>query len=203
MNDGAPATTLVTIVGSAGAFKSLWLLFATLPRELESAIAVTLHSSRGSTLAPTLAMCSQMPVRFAQTEDVLREGHAYVASPSTHLIVNPDGRLTVSDAARVRGFRPSGDWLFESAAGSFGDRHIAVVLSGRLSDGARQLRAVKRSGGMVLVQAPNDAAFPAMPMAAIATGCVDQIVSMRGMSAAIVKHVRDLHAYARDPLTHN
>lgn len=180
-----PASSLVTIAGSAGAFQGLWHVLAMLPRELKSAVAVMLHTAPGSTLADTLALRSQMPVQLAQTGDLLCEGHAYVASPSTHLIVNPDGRLTVSRAAPVRRFRPSADWLFESAAASFGDHHIAVVLSGMLSDGARQLRAVKRMGGTVLAQLPSDAAFPDMPAAAIATGFVDRVVSIDAMPNVI------------------
>jgi len=186
-----PAITLVTIAGSAGAFQGLSHLFASLPPKLPSAVVAMLHTGPGSTLADTLGLRSQIPVRSARTGDVLNEGHAYVAPPSSHLIVNPDGRLTVSSAAPVRRFRPSADWLFESAAGSFAHRHVAVVLSGRLSDGACQLRAVKRAGGVVLAQSPSDAAFPHMPMAAIATGCVDHIISSDAMSAAIWKCVEE------------
>jgi len=184
-----PAITLVTIAGSAGAFQGLSHLFASLPTKLPSAVVAMLHTGPGSTLADTLGLRSQIPVRSARTGDVLNEGHAYVAPPSSHLIVNPDGRLTVSSAAPVRRFRPSADWLFESAAASFGDRHIAVVLSGRLSDGAHQLRAVKRMGGMVVVQSPSDAAFPDMPAAAIATGCVDRVTSIDAMAQTIAELV--------------
>ena len=137
-------------------------------------------------------MRSQMHVRLAETGDVLLESHVYVSSPSVHLIVNPDGRLTISGAPPVRRFRPSADWLFESAAASFCERHIAIVLSGMLSDGAQQLRAVKRMGGMVLAQSPSDATFPDMPMAAIATGYVDQILSIDDMLDAIVEEVGNL-----------
>jgi two-component system, chemotaxis family, protein-glutamate methylesterase/glutaminase len=189
VSDTKPATTLITIVGSAGAFQTLWQLFATLPRELKGAIAVTLHTGPGSTLADTLALRSHIPVQFARTDDVLCEGHAYVASPATHLVVNPDGRLTVSTADPVRRFRPSADWLFESAASSFGTRHLAIVLSGALSDGAHRLRAVKRTGGTVWAQLPGDAAFADMPRAAIATGCVDRVIATKAMCAAITEFV--------------
>jgi chemotaxis response regulator CheB len=194
LREARPASTLVTVAGSAGAFDGLRQLVAALPRGLKSAIAVMLHTGPGSTLADSLAVGSQLPVRYGQSGLMLREGCVYVARPCTHLIVNPDASLTVSEAAPVRRFRPSADWLFESAAASFGERHMAVILSGMLSDGAHQLRAVKRLGGTVLAQSPSEARFPDMPEAAIATGFVDKVMSIGAMPAAIGEFV-ELRAF--------
>ena len=166
----------MTVAGSAGAFYPLYDLVATLPFTLKCAVAVMLHLGSRSTLAQTLALRSQLRVREAVSGDVLYDGWVYVPGPETHLIINPDGRLSVSRAAPVQQYRPSADWLFESAAASFCERHIAVVLSGMLSDGARHVRSVKRSGGTVFVQSPRDAVYPDMPLAAIRTGCVDEVV---------------------------
>ena len=179
----------MTIAGSAGALEGLRQLLAALPRGLHCAIAVLLHTGRGSALASTLAIRSRLPVRYGESGDVLHDGCIYVAPPCTHLIVNPDARLTVSESAAVRHCRPSADWLFESAAASFRERHIAIVLSGMLSDGSRQLRAVKRLGGTVLAQLPAEARFPDMPAAAIATGFVDQVLSIAAMPEAIREFV--------------
>lgn len=171
-----PARTLVTIAGSAGGFYPLYDLVGNLPPTLRSALAVMLHLGPRSALTETLAQRSQLAVREAVSGDVLCDGCIYVPRPGTHLIVNPDGRLSVSRAAPVNRYRPCADWLFESAAASFRERHIAVVLSGMLSDGARQIRSVKRLGGTVFVQSPLEAEYPDMPTAAIRTGCVDKIV---------------------------
>jgi two-component system chemotaxis response regulator CheB len=65
------------------------------------------------------------------------------------------------------------DTLLTSAARVLGPRAIGVVLSGRLDGGARGVRELKRHGGRVMVEAPRNAAVPAMPNAALATGCVD------------------------------
>lgn len=143
-------------------------------------------------LAASLGMCSRLPVREAVSNDLLCDGFVYVPAPRTHMIVNPDTRLTASDALPVRGFRPSADWLFESASASFRERHIAVVLSGMMSDGAHRLSVVKRLGGTVVVQSPDEAAYPNMPAAAIATGCADFVLPIDAMSDVISDTVERL-----------
>jgi two-component system, chemotaxis family, protein-glutamate methylesterase/glutaminase len=153
-----------------------------------------LHTSAQSLLAETLLFSVKLPVCMAVSGQLLQPGQVYTAPAARHLIVNPDARLTVSDAPRRRLFRPSADWLFESAAASFGSRQIAVVLSGFLFDGAAGVRAVKRAGGLVLVQAPEEAVHADMPRAAIATGCVDRILPIRAIAQAVsdVLHTRDV-----------
>ena len=185
---------MITVAGSAGGFEGVRELLEALPRGLACAIAVALHTSSGSALARTLALRSRLGVREACSGDLLHDGWVYVAPPCRHLIVNPDGRLTISDADPVRRFCPSADWLFESAAASFLERHLAVVLSGALSDGARQLRTVKRSGGVVLAQARADSLFSDMPAAAIATGFVDQELSIAAIADTICAFVRTCSA---------
>lgn len=85
--------------------------------------------------------------------------------------------------------RPSGgggDELLSSAAGRFGPGVTAVVLTGKLSDGSRGVRAVKRAGGRVVVQDPATARAPGMPSSAIATGCVDFVLPVERISPALV-----------------
>jgi two-component system chemotaxis response regulator CheB len=109
--------------------------------------------------------------------------------PGHHLVVNPDARLTVSTAPPRGPFRPSVDWLFESAAVSFGERHIAVVLSGRLHDGARGIRAVHRLGGVTFAEDPASCRFSDMPKAAIDSGCVDGVFAATQLPDVVARHV--------------
>jgi len=183
------AATVVTIAGSAGALLAVRVMLSAIPRTLRAAVAVALHRAEGSILAEVLSLHSQLPVKDAKAGDLLRCGWVYVARPRTHLVVNPDGYMSVSSAAALRAFQPSADWLFESAAATYRERHVAVVLSGALWDGAARLSAVKRLGGTVIVQSPDDAARPDMPRAAIATGCVDEIVRTAALADAICRAV--------------
>ena len=184
--DDAPAF-LVTVAGSAGAFRPLRHLLASLPRCTTTAFAAALHVGPDSVLVDLLRRVSAQPVEWAAPGGVLRGGHVHVAPPRTHLIVNPDTTLGLSRAARGVRFSPSADWLFESAAASFGERHLAIVLSGAMWDGAARLAAVKRHGGTVWVQDPDGSAFPDMPGAAIATGHVDAILPIVQMATRLVR----------------
>ena len=194
MSTAAVATYLVSIAGSAGAFESLATLLAILPRDFPAAIAVALHISSGSDLVSALRRFSALPVDWAQPGELLRPGLVYAARPNSHLVINPDARMTLSDAPRVRHFRPSADWLFESASASFGERHTAIVLSGMLSDGAMRLQAVKGHGGRIVVQDPLACRFGDMPQAAIATGQVDRVLTLLELRDDLVDVLK-----ARDP----
>ena len=96
---------------------------------------------------------------------------------ANHLTVNSNATLTVSSGPRIRFFRPSGDWLFESASASFGARTVAIVLSGGQDDGARGAVAVRKAGGTVIAQDPATCAYPDMPAAAIRAGAVSHVLA--------------------------
>jgi two-component system chemotaxis response regulator CheB len=100
----------------------------------------------------------------------------YVALPDRHVLVTARGTLALAQTPKVRHVRPAGDVQFSSLVGSCGPRAAAVVLSGADSDGADGVRYVKAGGGLVVAQDPATAGHPAMPEAAIATGCVDYVL---------------------------
>jgi chemotaxis response regulator CheB len=156
-----------------------------LPIGLPAALVVMLNTGPGSILAHVLATRTKLSILPARSGALLQSGTVFVADAGSHVIVNPDAVLSVSGAPRRRCFRPSADWLFESAAASYGSRHIAVVLSGMMSDGSAALGMVKRLGGRVVAQAPEDAPFSDMPAAALSTGCVDRVVPVTAMAGTI------------------
>jgi two-component system chemotaxis response regulator CheB len=90
-----------------------------------------------------------------------------VAPPDRHLVV-ADRHIRLLAQAKENGHRPSADVLLRSVARVFGDRAAGVVLSGTMDDGAAGLRAIAAASGLTLVQDPEEASFPGMPLAAIA-----------------------------------
>ncbi len=128
------------------------------------------------------------PLRVEEaTEGVITEpATVYVAPPDDHLLVNPGGRLSLSHADPVHFVRPSADHLFESGAGAFPGRVVAVVLTGTGSDSNMGVRAVERAGGTVIAQDPATAEFAGMPQAAIDTGVVAHVLPLEEIGPALV-----------------
>jgi two-component system chemotaxis response regulator CheB len=175
----------VVIGASAGGVEALRALAASLPPEFPAAIVVALHvASAGTSVLPQiLARNGPLPAAFAHDGESLRRGHIHVAPPDFHCLIQ-DGRIQLSHGPPESGHRPAIDPLFRSAAAA-GPRVIGVILSGMLDDGAGGLRAIKEQGGAAVVQDPDEATFPAMPLAAIAASTPDLIVGIGAMASAL------------------
>jgi two-component system chemotaxis response regulator CheB len=168
---------LIAIGASAGGAQALSELVAGLPDELPAALLVAQHTSPSSpgVLADILSRAGRLPASAAVDGEPIERGHVYVAPPDHHLLVG-DERLLVTRGPRENGHRPAVDPMFRSAARRYGQRVIAVVLSGTLDDGSAGLIAVKSRGGVAIVQDPQDALHPAMPRNAIESDHPDHIV---------------------------
>lgn len=138
-------------------------------------------------MAEILSRKTQLQVNQARTDDQLCPGQIYIAPPNKHLVVNAKGRLCLLVSPRIHFVRPAADYLFESVAASFGPRAIAVVLTGRGTDGAAGVKAIKRRGGRVIVQAPETALYASMPQKAIATGAVDWILPLADIALKLIE----------------
>jgi len=160
---------IVAIGASAGGIDALQRLMRDLPAHIPAAICVVLHipASSHSLLAQIIARQTRLPVSQAVTGERLRAAHVYVAPPDCHLRVGA-GHVRLDRGPKENGVRPAIDPLFRSIAEECGDRGLAVVLSGSLSDGAAGAAAVAAANGAVLVQDPEDAIVPSMPEAALA-----------------------------------
>jgi two-component system, chemotaxis family, protein-glutamate methylesterase/glutaminase len=191
---GFPGATfdVVAVAASAGGLKALTAVLSPLPPSFPAAIVVVQHLDRRhrSLMAEILDRCTALEVRQAEEGDVLCPGTAFIAPPDNHLLVGPDGVLMLSKSALVHFLRPSADRLFESVAASYGDRAIAVVLTGSGSDGSMGVEAVKTMGGTVIAQDEATSEFPDMPSAAVRTGRVDLVVPLNEISATLVSLIR-------------
>lgn len=160
---------MVVVGGSAGSLGPLLALAEALPPDLPGSLAVTIHVGEHvrSSLPGILARSGPLPATHAKTGEQLQPGRVYVAPPGFHLLL-PGGVAELSSGPRVNRHRPAVDVMFASAARWFGDRVVAVVLSGALDDGAVGAALVAQAGGLVVVQEPGDADQPSMPRAALA-----------------------------------
>jgi two-component system chemotaxis response regulator CheB len=174
---------LIAIGGSWGGMTALSRLLAELPADVRQPIAVVLHRAPDSPeggLASVLQAHVSRPVADAEDKDRLEPARIYLAPPDYHLLVER-GWLSLSIDERVQYARPSIDVLFESAAQSYGDAAIGIILTGANEDGAAGLAAIKRAGGVALVQDPATSERRRMPDAALAATHADAVLSVEEM----------------------
>jgi two-component system chemotaxis response regulator CheB len=138
-----------------------------------------------SLMAEILARRTPLRVREAQEGDRLAAGVAYIAPPDRHLLVNPGGALTLTQTELVHFVRPSADLLFESVAGAYRERAIAVVLSGSGTDGSMGVKAIKKTGGTVIVQQISTSEFAGMPQAALDAAPCDFVLPLEEIAPAL------------------
>lgn len=181
-------TRLVVIGGSAGAISALRQLLAQLPIDFNAAVLIVVHTRRqaNSRLAETLRYKSTLPVSFAVDQQPIQNGQVFVAQPNYHLFVEE------SEVRLIRGplenmMRPSIDVLFRSAAVAHRNRVTGVLLSGMLDDGVIGLEAIKRCGGTVVVQSPENALHGELPENAIDTVPIDYMVPIEEMESVLQK----------------
>jgi two-component system chemotaxis response regulator CheB len=190
---------VIAIASSAGGLKAVGLVLNALPPAFSPSIVVVQHLDprHRSLMAHILSRRTVLPVKEAEEADKLARGTVYIAPPNKHLLVNPDATLSLSQSELVHFVRPSADLLFESVAGSFRERAIAVVLTGTGSDGSMGVQAIKKMGGTVLAQDEASSEFFGMPHAAIQTGCVDFVLSLAEIAGALVTLVQTGEVDAR------
>jgi two-component system, chemotaxis family, protein-glutamate methylesterase/glutaminase len=178
----------IIVVGcSLGGMHALEVILNALPRNFCVPIAVVQHRHRASneTLPSHFRQFSRLPVVDVDDKQWIRPGTVYLAPANYHLLVER-GEFSLSVDEKVRYSRPSVDVLFQSAADAYGDRVIAVVLTGANDDGAEGVRRVKARGGIVIVQDPATAEAPEMPRAAIAAAPVDRILPLDQIASYLV-----------------
>lgn len=168
----------VVIGGSAGSIKELISLLGSLGQDypLPIVVAIHLHPSDQGGLAMHLDGLTPIRVKEAREKHPIEPGNVYIAPADYHLLVEHDKTFALTVDERVNYARPSIDVLFESAAFVYKRRLCGILLSGANNDGAQGLAAIKQSGGLTVVQAPETAQCPAMPQAAVNIGCVDRLL---------------------------
>jgi two-component system chemotaxis response regulator CheB len=197
-----PSRDVVVIGASAGGLQAISAIVAALPASLPACLLVVVHSSPhgGSLLPEILQRVSALPVAFAAEGQRVRHGRVYLAAADRHLLI--DGRkLTLGRGPRENGFRPAIDPLFRTAAREFGPRVIGVVLSGGLGDGAYGLNAIKKAGGVAVVQDPQEAIIGGMPLSAMRQVDVDHVLPAADIGRIIEHLVCDVDHEGGSPMS--
>jgi two-component system chemotaxis response regulator CheB len=155
---------IIVIGASAGGVEALQALVRDLPPDLPAAVFVVVHVAPTSPglLPGILSAAGPLPALSPEDGAPIELGHIYVAPPDCHLLVDRN-QVRVVRGPKENRHRPSVDTLFRSAARAYGTRVVGVILTGMLDDGSAGLLAVKRCGGVTVVQNPDNALYPDMP----------------------------------------
>ena len=167
------ALPLVVVGASAGGVEALSVFVAGLPKPFPAPIVVAQHLDprRRSQLPKVLGPRSTLPVRVVEDRLTLEPGVIYLVPADRNVEISDNQVSVQGDSSRHRPM-PSIDRLLTSASRVFGERLIAVILSGLGTDGAIGARHVKAAGGTVVVQDPRTGRLP-RDAQALAPGAVD------------------------------
>lgn len=174
---------IIVIGTSAGGLEALDQLIRQLPKDIPAAIFIVQHLApevSGEHLIHRLGRNKAFECKLATDGESFRPGRIYIAPSDNHLLIKGK-QLLVTKGARENRHRPGIDPLFRSAAVTHGPHVIGVVLTGMLDDGTAGLIAIKKCGGVTVVQDPDEATYPAMPQSALANVRVDHCVRLAVM----------------------
>ena len=174
---------IITIGVSADGLEALKTIVGNLPSELPAAVFVVPHADAGGTggLADTLSRVGPLRAASPEDRDPIQSGRIYVAPPDHHMSIE-DGCVRVTHGPKENRRRPSVDVLFRSAAHAPGGKVVGVVLGDDLNDGTAGLLAIKKCGGVTVVQDPSEASDPGMPRSAEESARVDYCLPLSGIA---------------------
>ena len=187
--------SLLVIGVSTGGPQGLKLVVPRLPADFPVPVAIVMHMPIGYTeaYAQRLDEASSLTVAEAREGEELRAGVVLIAPAGRHLTFRRDGDGRVVTRLDVRPLdtphRPSVDVMFQSAAEVFGERVLAVVMTGMGADGREGAAWIKARGGAVLTEAEETCIVYGMPRSVVEAGLSDEAVRLDRLTAAILERI--------------
>lgn len=183
---------IVVIGASAGGLDALAEMVEHFQKDLDVAYCIVLHLSHkgiGDFVAHRLEKITAMRCSLVKNGTPIKKDNIYIARPNQHMLVK-DNKFLLGGGPEENRFRPSIDVLFRSAAVAYSSDAIGIILSGMLDDGTSGMWAIKRSGGTCIVQDPNQAEYPDMPLSVINNMEADHVVALEEIGPLIAQIVK-------------
>lgn len=182
-------TRCVGIAASTGGPPAILRTLANLPAEFDAPVLIVQHIAATFTegFAKWLNGEIGQTVKVAENREPLAERCVYIAPEDRHLGVTREGRVELSTAEPIGGFRPSATFLFESLGRAFRSRAVGVILTGMGCDGVDGLRSLRQQGGYVIAQDEATCVVHGMPGAAKEAGVVDLTLTLDSIGRAIAR----------------
>lgn len=193
---------IVAVGISTGGPNALRKMMAGLDPDFPVPIVVVQHMPEGFTeeFARSLDRVCQLEVKEASDGDLVKPGRVLIAPGNHHITVE---RRSLGTVARINqdpprnGHRPSVDVLFESVANEFGNRALAIIMTGMGRDGAQEIGAIYEAGGMTIGQDQSSSVVYGMPRVAFENGYLHKQVSLSEMANTINEYVATVKAPAK------
>jgi chemotaxis response regulator CheB len=181
---------VVCVGGSAGGLDAYTRLLKNLPADMGVAIVIVNHLRTVATLLhEILPRYTEMPVELITDKLDIKPNHVFIIPEKRDLhIFNDEFRL--KPISKPRGWPDVITVFLRSITEHWDGKLIAVIVSGYDGDGAEALCGIKDAGGITIAQKPETAIQPDMPESAIASGCIDFILSPEDISKQIIRIAR-------------
>ncbi len=181
--------TIVAIGTSAGTLKELELFFEGIPKSTELAFIIIHHllPDQESELTEKLSHYIEMEVYRLKNKMKIESGKVYILPPNNEAVLKNDKILLKNRPENHELYLPV-DIFFKSLKESAGANSIAVILSGKGSDGSSGIKAVKEGGGLTIIQQPDTTDSNEMPLNALYTGLIDFSLPIKEMPGVILQY---------------
>jgi len=180
---------VVCVGGSAGGLDAYIRLLKNLPSDMGAAIVIVNHLRTVATLLhEILPQYTNMQVELITEKLDIKPNHVFIIPEKRDLHVL-NGEFRLKPISKPRGWSDVITVFMHSMAENWDGKLIAVIVSGYDGDGADALKSIKEAGGITIAQKPETAKQPDMPESAIASGCIDFILSPEDIAKKIVSIV--------------
>ncbi|MCM2265592.1 MAG: chemotaxis protein CheB [Desulfuromonadales bacterium] len=189
-NGNAKDFPVVCVGGSAGGLDAYTRLLRHLPADMGVAIVIVNHLRTVATrLHEILPMYTKMPVELITDRLLIEPNHVFIIPEKRDLHILDD-EFHLKPISKPRGWPDVITVFLRSLTEHWDGKLIAVIVSGFDGDGAAALCGIKAVGGITIAQKPDSASQPDMPESAIATGCIDFVLSPEEIAREIVRIAR-------------
>ena len=178
---------VVCVGGSAGGLDAYIRLLRHLPADMGVAIVIVNHQRKvASLLHKIIPMYTELPVELISEKLMIQPNHVFIIPENRDLHVL-EGEFHLKPISKPRGWPDVITVFLRSLTQHWDGKLIAVIVSGFDGDGAAALCGIKEAGGITIAQKPDTAGQPDMPESAIASGCIDFVLSPEDIAQEIIR----------------
>lgn len=183
------AYKLVAIGTSTGGPVALQRVLTQLPANFPAPIVLIQHMPAAFTkaFAERLDKLCRISVKEAEDGDILRPGLALLAPGGKQMMIDGRGAVKILPGDERLNYKPCVDITFGSAAKSYGDKVLAVVLTGMGADGREGARLLKQGGSAIWAQDEASCVIYGMPMAIVKAELADAVYSLDDIGKHLVE----------------